>query len=96
LTLSAGLEGARWRANLLVNYVSEARARAGQGAIPVSARVDERVLLDFAGEFKFTEHLALFASATNLTDEVYNVGFAPAGARPGAPRMIIGGLRMTY
>jgi Fe(3+) dicitrate transport protein len=38
----------------------------------------------------------VFGTVTNLTDEVYNVGFAPAGARPGAPRLMMAGLRLTY
>jgi Fe(3+) dicitrate transport protein len=96
LTLNAGLEGERWRANLSLNYVSEARAEAGQGAIPASALVDDRVLVDLAGEFDLTENAALFATATNLTDEVYNAGFAPAGARPGAPRIVMGGLKLQF
>ena len=96
LTFNAGLEAARWRANLTVNYVSEARAEAGQGSIPANERVDERVLLDIAGEFDLTDNLALFVTATNLTDEIYNVGFAPAGARPGAPRTVMGGVRIAF
>ncbi len=96
LTLNAGLEGQRWRANLSLNYVSEARAAAGQGAIPDGELVDDRVLVDLASEFDLTENAALFATATNLTDEVYNVGFAPAGARPGAPRIVMGGLKLRF
>jgi len=96
LTLNAGLEGERWRANLSLNYVSEGRAVAGQGAIPARELVDDRVLVDLAGEFDVTENAALFAAATNLSDEVYNVGFAPAGARPGAPRIVMGGLKLRF
>jgi Fe(3+) dicitrate transport protein len=76
--------------------VSEARAEAGQGAIAAGQLVDDRLLVDIAGEFDLTENAALFATATNLTDEVYNVGFAPAGARPGAPRIVMGGLRLRF
>jgi Fe(3+) dicitrate transport protein len=96
LTLNAGLEAEGWRANLSLNYVSEARAEAGQGAIAAGQLVDDRVLVDLAGEFDLTENAALFATATNLADEVYNVGFAPAGARPGAPRIVMGGLRLRF
>lgn len=96
LTLNAGLEGDRWRANLSLNYISEARAAAGQGAIPAGELVDDRVLVDLAGEFDVTENAALFATATNLTEETYNVAFAPAGARPGAPRIVMGGLKLRF
>jgi Fe(3+) dicitrate transport protein len=96
LTLNTGLNAEGWRANLSLNYVSEARAEAGQGAIPAGALVNDRVLVDLAGEFDLTPNAALFATATNLTDEVYNVGFAPAGARPGAPRIVMGGLKLRF
>jgi Fe(3+) dicitrate transport protein len=96
LTLNAGVVSARWRANVALNYVSEARGEAGQGPIPANERVDERVLVDVAGEFRLTDNVALFGTVSNLTDEVYNVGFSPAGARPGAPRIAMGGLRVAY
>jgi Fe(3+) dicitrate transport protein len=96
LTLSAGIVSARWRVNLGLNYVSKARARAGQGPIPSEALVDDRILLDLAAEFDIMRNVALFGTVTNLTDEVYNVGFAPAGARPGAPRIAMGGLRFRF
>jgi Fe(3+) dicitrate transport protein len=96
VTFNAGLEGKAWRANLSLNYVSEARAEAGQGDVPAGERIDDRVLVDLAGEFDVTKNAALFATAANVTDEVYNVSFSPAGARPGAPRMIMGGLKLRY
>jgi Fe(3+) dicitrate transport protein len=40
--------------------------------------------------------LSVFATVQNLFDEVYNVAFSPAGARPGAPRLVLGGLRARF
>lgn len=96
LTLSAGVRMERWRADVRLNRVSEARAVAGSGPIAADERIDARTLVDVAGSFDLTGNVALFASVQNLTDEVHNVAFSPAGARPGAPRMAMGGLRLRF
>jgi Fe(3+) dicitrate transport protein len=79
-----------------MNYVDEARAEAGSGAIPANDRIDSRTLLDLSAEFDMTRRTSLFASVTNLTDQVYNVAFRPAGARPGAPRSWMAGVKMQF
>jgi Fe(3+) dicitrate transport protein len=96
ITLSAGLRAMRWRADVTVNHVSEARAVAGAGAIAANERIDARTLVDVAGEYFVTDSVSLFGAVANLTDEVYNVSFAPAGARPGAPRLAKGGLKVRF
>lgn len=96
LTLSAGLEGEGWRANVIANYASETRSVAGRGAIPVNRRIDERIILDFSTEVEIAPGVSLIGIAENLTDEVYVAAFAPAGARPGKPRTILGGVRFTF
>jgi Fe(3+) dicitrate transport protein len=96
LTLNMGLAAAQWQLNLAVSYVDEARARAGQGEIPPGQLVDDRWLLDLSAAWNLNANIALFASAQNLTDEVYNVAFAPAGARPGAPRSFLGGVKLRF
>lgn len=96
LTLSAGLEGNDWRTTLTMNYVDEARAQAGTGAIPEGQRVDSRTLFDISGEYDVTRNASLFASVQNLTDEDYNVGFRPAGARPGMPRTFMAGVKVEF
>jgi Fe(3+) dicitrate transport protein len=96
LTVNMGLHGERWRADLSVNYVSATRSVAGTGPIPAGQRIDARTLVDIAAEYELTPRIAVFASVQNLTDEVYNVAFAPAGARPGAPRLAMGGLKVRF
>lgn len=96
LTLSAGLEGEGWRANLVANYVDETRSAAGRGAIPVNQRIDERIVLDFSTEVEIVPGVSVIGIVENLTDEVYNVAFDPAGARPGKPRTILGGIRFEF
>jgi Fe(3+) dicitrate transport protein len=96
LTLNAGIEADRWRTFLMMNYVDETRAEAGTGAIPAIDRIDARTLLDLSAEFDLTSQASLFASVTNLTDEEYNVAFRPAGARPGAPRSWLAGVKIAF
>ena len=46
--------------------------------------------------FDVTDRTSLFASVTNLTDQEYNVAFRPAGARPGAPRSWLAGVKLAF
>ena len=96
LTLNAGLDFGGWRLDASVNRVSEARARAGSGPIAAQDRIDARTLVDLAATVELTDQASLFASVQNLTDEVYNVAFSPAGARPGAPRLAMAGVRLRF
>jgi Fe(3+) dicitrate transport protein len=96
LTLNLGLDAAQWELNLGVNYVAKARATAGQGAILENHLVNERWLLDLSAAWNLNANLSLFANVQNLTDEVYNVAFSPAGARPGAPRNFLGGVKLRF
>jgi Fe(3+) dicitrate transport protein len=94
LNAAVELESARLSASL--NLVSKARAVAGTGAIPANEKVDARALVDIAGEVDLFGPLSLFGTVTNLFDKTYNVAFSPAGARPGAPRMAMAGVRARF
>ncbi|MEQ8282665.1 MAG: TonB-dependent receptor [Parvibaculum sp.] len=96
VTLSAGLEGEAWRTNLLVSYVDETRAVAGRGAIPANQLINERVIFDLSAEYDVVPGVTLIGIVENLTDEVYNVSFDPAGARPGKPRTVLGGVKLSF
>ncbi|WP_373490829.1 TonB-dependent receptor family protein [Parasphingorhabdus sp.] len=96
MTVNAGLvvEGARLNATL--GWVGKARATAGSGPIALSDRIDDRVLVDLSAEVDLLPNLSLFGSVQNLFDVTYNAGFSPAGARPGAPRLALGGIRARF
>ncbi len=96
LTLNAGVELESLRLSATINLVSEARSVAGQGDIAASQKIDGRALVDLAAEWDLAGPVSLFASVTNLFDKVYNVSFSPAGARPGAPRLVMGGVRARF
>lgn len=96
LTLTAGLEGESWRTNLLMSYVDKTRAVAGRGAIPDNQLINERLIFDLSAEYDVAPGVTLIGIVENLTDEVYNVSFDPAGARPGKPRTILGGVKFSF
>ncbi|MDP2125232.1 MAG: TonB-dependent receptor [Parvibaculum sp.] len=96
LTVSAGLEGESWRTHLLVSYVDATRSRAGSGAIPANELINERLIFDLSAEYDIAPGVTLIGIVENLTDEVYNVAFDPAGARPGKPRTILGGVKLSF
>ena len=79
-----------------MNYVDEARSTAGSGPIPANERIDSRTLFDLSAEYDLTDAASLFGSVTNLADETYNVAFRPAGARPGAPRSWLAGVKIRF
>jgi Fe(3+) dicitrate transport protein len=96
LTLNAGLDFDRWSLDASINRVSETRSVAGSGPIAAGERIDARTLVDLAATVELTSQASLFASVQNVTDEVYNVSFSPAGSRPGAPRLAMAGIRLRF
>lgn len=95
LFLSAGLEAEDWGATLSGRYVSEARARAGSGAIPEALRLEPRWVFDAAGEYKLTDNIRAFGTIENLFDDTYVAAYRPAGARPGMPFTAMGGIKVS-
>ncbi len=96
LTLTGGIDAGRARINASMNYVTETRGFAGSGAIPEAERIDGRTLVDLSGEVDILPSLSAYATVQNLFDTTYNVAFSPAGARPGAPRLALAGLRARF
>ncbi|MCP5145130.1 MAG: TonB-dependent receptor [Gammaproteobacteria bacterium] len=96
LTLRAGAEAERWRVYGTMSYVSRSRAVAGNGPIPATRRIDARTIFDVSAEVDVIDNVSVFGSIQNLTDEVYNVAWTPAGARPGLPRTFTGGVRLAF
>lgn len=96
LTVSAGLEGEKWGAIVLVNYQSVARDKAGSGPIPQLERIDPRTIVDLALHYELSERVRIFFTIENLFDEVYVAARQPYGARPGKPRAFFGGLTANF
>lgn len=96
IAVNAGVTADRARLNATLNWVSKARATAGQGPIVIDDRIDDRALVDLSGEIDLIPGVAAFGSVQNLFDVAYNAGFSPSGARPGAPRLAMAGLRARF
>jgi Fe(3+) dicitrate transport protein len=93
---SVGLEAPRWGANLSATYVDRMREIAGQGE-PESGQVtDAYFLLDASASYRLFDRVKLYVHGRNLLDETYLVSRRPYGARPGAPRWILAGIRVDF
>lgn len=94
-----GMETARWFADLTAHYVGRMRTRAGQGPLLDTQSTDAAFVMDFSAEYAVSGRplggqLRLFASVQNLADRDYVVARHPAGARPGLPRTVTGGVKL--
>lgn len=96
LSLNSGISFTGARLSAALNWVSETRAKAGRGAIAAGEKIDDHVTVDVAAEVDVFGPISVFGTIQNLFDAEYNVAFAPAGARPGAPRIVQAGLRARF
>lgn len=96
VTLTAGVDTSRIGFNIAANYVSEARAFSGTGAIPIDEVIDSRWVMDVAAYIVLTDNFRLKAKVENLLDEVYVAARRPAGARPGKPLEALIGFEATF
>jgi Fe(3+) dicitrate transport protein len=48
------------------------------------------------GEVDIVRGISAYATVQNVFDNIYNVAFSPAGARPGAPRLALAGMRARF
>jgi Fe(3+) dicitrate transport protein len=95
-TFIVGLEHKKFAINLSGKYIDEMRTIPGHGEIPVNEKTDSYFVFDASASYAMHKNIALFANATNLTDEVYVVARRPAGLRPGMPRAINIGLKANF
>jgi Fe(3+) dicitrate transport protein len=96
LTLSAGIEHRLFSFNLSGRYMDAMRTAPGQGAMNAAEKTDAYFVLDASASYNMHKNISLFASATNLSNEVYVVARRPAGLRPGMPRAFNIGLKANF
>ncbi|RKH36698.1 TonB-dependent receptor family protein [Corallococcus sicarius] len=94
LFASLGVEGARWGAFISTTYLSSMREEAGQGEIPEGLKTGALLTFDVNASWNVTRWGQLYVSGRNLLDEAVIVGRRPYGARPNAPRTLLGGLKI--
>ncbi|MAG05057.1 MAG: hypothetical protein CMN66_01515 [Sphingomonadaceae bacterium] len=96
LYAEAGVNMGRAAATVGANYVSELRDDPGSGAVAENERIDDRIVFDIAGSYALTDKFSLFARVDNVLDNQYAVSRRPFGLRPGVPRRIVGGARVSF
>jgi Fe(3+) dicitrate transport protein len=95
LAANVGLGGERWETALAARYTSAMRDFASQGMLAPQDRTESATVLDFAGNVQLWKHAKLYTTVNNIFDQANIVSRRPFGARPGAPRMVIMGIKGT-
>ena len=89
------LERGRWSASVSATASSAMRTVAGQSPIADAFGTDAFFVLAAGTRFSVSPATTLYAGIENLTDAVYIVARRPAGARPGLPRTMHIGIRVS-
>ncbi len=95
-SLTLGLEGENWQANIIIKYIDNMREAAGTNTELSGYMTDELLQLDFSSAYQFSKQLKIYGKVDNLTDETVIVSRRPFGARPGKPRQVIVGVKYTF
>lgn len=98
-TLTLGLAGARWRAQVEGVYTDE-MFTDDLNTVPVTANgqrglIDDHLVWNATANFYVSERLDLYATVKNLADETYVVDMT-RGLVPGSPRLVQGGFTMRF
>ena len=96
LTFILSLEHAKFSINFNGRYMDKMRTMPGQGDIPTNEATDDYFVLDLSASYLLQRNTTLFASVTNINDEVYMVARRPAGLRPGMPRALNLGIKARF
>lgn len=92
---SFGVNRGGWGSTLAWNGSGAMRTAAGRGAIAEDEGTDRFLVFNLSGEFELPGGGTLYGGVQNLTDERYVVSRRPAGARPGLPRTLFVGMRVS-
>lgn len=95
LSANLGLKRASWTVRAAANHIAAMRTVAGSGPIPAGQGTDAVTVWSLVGEWAAEPWGTVFAGVQNLTDEAHVVARQPAGARPGLPRTVQAGVRIT-
>jgi Fe(3+) dicitrate transport protein len=92
---SVGLQEGAWDLSLEWNGASPMRTEAGRGPIPQGSGADGYHIFHLNVARDFGELGTAYGGVQNLTDRSYVVSRRPAGARPGLPRTLFLGFRVS-
>ena len=96
LALTAGLLHSRWGGlNVSVTHVAAMLEAAGQGDVDSDQRTDAYTTLEATASFNISREMSLYLKGDNLLNSAYLVSRRPFGARPGSPRLLLAGVKVT-
>lgn len=93
--VQAGIVEPSWEMNIGAKYVDQMRTVAGSGPIATGEGTDSHFVVDMSGEVDVAKNVRAFVSVNNLFDQEYVAARRPAGARPGQPRTVFGGIKIS-
>lgn len=106
VNFTAGVESGPWGAYATFTYVSETYSNAAETGAEVNpvtgepdarfGRIDSYAVVDLSAFYRLGRGVELFATAKNLFEEEYMASRHPHGPRPGAPRLISGGVEWNF
>jgi Fe(3+) dicitrate transport protein len=94
LQFVVGLEGDKWRTNLLVRYTGEMRSEAGIGAS--DENIDAHTVIDFVASYDVAKNQQVRFSVDNLLDESYIATRMHGSVMVGKPRMVSVGYQYNF
>lgn len=92
---SFGVKSPVWSISLSAVASSAMRTRAGQGPIVDELSTDSFLVFNVSGEYRLPGMGTAYAALQNVTDQEYGVARRPAGLRPGLPRTLLAGFKIT-
>ncbi len=95
LNAGLGFGNGAYSFNLNSVFSPQMRTVAGSGTIIRNQSTDSYFLLDASSDYQVTSNLNVFVNLRNILDQTYIVSDRPAGVRPGLPRTLMGGLRLS-
>jgi len=95
-TVDVGLNTGTVDLALQGTWVDDMRTVAGQGDFVPEESVASFFVAEFSAGYEVNRNVRIFGIVRNLFDEEYAVARRPAGLRPGLPRTILAGMRVTF
>ena len=96
LGLSLGLSGSNWGTTLKMAFQSEQKEQSGEGGALEGATVPSYAVFDWKNRWQFTADQEVYLNVNNLFDRDYLLSRRPTGARPGQPRTIKAGYKLSF
>jgi Fe(3+) dicitrate transport protein len=95
ISAAVSAEAERWSLSLSGVGSTTMRTQAGQGAFESGLSIDRFFVLNGSADVRVADFGTLYVGIQNITDRHYGVASRPAGLRPGLPRTVVTGFRVT-